>query len=111
MQLRVTFKLSETATDTVDAGRLVQILQQPSGVADIHTLKRLDIRTGEEQRIGAWGRDDMTNMEINMFREAIDHRPVRTSRRVQLYADRRTAGNTVPVRRGLNLRRNPLFRN
>jgi len=85
--LRVTSKLSQTATDSVDAGRLMKILRQPSDYRVVYTVDRLDVWTREEQRICGWSQDDMTNTGINMFLEAIDNH-VPTSRRVvhiQLY--------------------------
>ena len=85
--LRVTSKLSQSATDSVDAGRLMKILRQPSDYRVVYTVDRLDVWTREEQRICGWSQDDMTNTGINMFLEAIDNH-VPTSRRVvhvQLY--------------------------
>ena len=70
----VTFKLSRPNTaDTVDVARVMHILQQLSGRSGIYTLNGLDIRTREEQGIGACGQDDTANTGINMFLEAIEH--------------------------------------
>ena len=86
--LRVTSKLSQSATDSVDAGRLMKIPRQPRDYRVIYTVDRLDVWTREEQRICGWSQDDMTNTGINMFLEAIDNHVPTSSRRVmhiQLY--------------------------